>query len=454
MLMWACDDAQTDGGSTSSGASGGGGTAASGGSGGSGGGGGSGGSGGQDGGGGDGLCEPLSAPTGNVVLVDTSQTGQLQSIVSSAAAGDTIALADGTYDLNGAYLWISAAGVTIRSQSGNREAVILDGGYSTTEIITVKASDVTIADLTLRRAYTHPIHVANAAGADSHNTLIYNVHVIDPRQQAIKINSDEPGWYADDGVVACSHIELTAQGRPLIDPGGGGCYTGGIDAHKARGWVVRDNRIEGFWCDSGLAEHAVHFWTGSRDTLVQRNVLVNNARGVGFGLTVSAAARTYGDDPCPAAAGNYVGHYDGIVRNNFVVANEPALLASGSGFDCGICLWHACGARVVHNSVVSSGDNFSSIEWRYIGSTGIQVSNNIATHALRERDSASATLEKNLENAELSLFVDVNGGDLHLQAGANAAIDQGAPLDAGLCDDDIDGDARDSQPDIGADEIP
>jgi hypothetical protein len=50
--------------------------------------------------------------------------------------------------------------------------------------------------------------------------------------------------------------------------------------------------------------------------------------------------------------------------------------------------------------------------------------------------------------------VDGSGGDLHLLPTATSAIDQGVALSAGLCDDDIDGDARSigSARDIGADE--
>ncbi len=159
-----------------------------------------------------GFCDPLPPPTGAQIEVSTV-TG-LVNAVNGAAAGTTILVADGTYALNGAYLRIAAPGVTLRSKSGNREAVILDGAYQTTEIVQVVASGVTIADLTLERAVYHPIHVSAADNADTLNTRIYNVHVIDPGQQAIKINQNSAyTHFADDGEVACSHIELTDAGR-------------------------------------------------------------------------------------------------------------------------------------------------------------------------------------------------------------------------------------------------
>ncbi|MFZ5915545.1 MAG: hypothetical protein ACOYZ7_01255 [Chloroflexota bacterium] len=393
------------------------------------------------------LCPPLPAPSGPTVTVST--VAELQQAVLNAAAGDTILVADGAYHLNGVYLRFDTPNVTLRSASGNREAVILDGNYVTTEIVQVVASGITIAELTLREAYYHPIHVMSSDSGDTTNTLIYDVHIIDPGEQAIKINPGAEGYYPDDGIIACSHIELTDAGRPYIR---NNCYTGGIDAHQARGWTVRDNIIEGFWCASGLSEHGIHFWRACRDTVVERNVLRENARGIGFGLATTGDARIYPDNPCPGADGGYVDHYDGIIRNNFVFASQSELFASEYGFDCGICLWQACGAQAVHNTVASTQAPFSSIEWRF-DHTDVEITNNLVTHNLLDRGGV-ATLAGNLEYAPLSLFVDGTGGDLHLTAGASAAIDQGESLSEGLGDDDIDGDARPigAAPDVGADE--
>ena len=395
------------------------------------------------------LCPALAPPTGPTITVST--LSELENAVNNASPGDVILIADGVYNLDGVYLRIDTPNVTLRSASGHREDVVLDGNYITTEIIQIVASDVTIADLTLREAYDHPIHVMSTSNADVTGTLIYNVHIIDPGQQAIKINpytGENALYFPDDGVVACSHIELTDAGRPHIRDN---CYTGGVDAHQARDWVIRDNIIEGFWCDNGLSEHGVHFWRASRDTLVARNLLRNNARGVGFGLSTSGSGlRTYDDNPCPAAGGSYVDHYGGVIRNNFIFANESALFASEYGFDSGIGLWNACGARALHNTVASTQAPFSSIEWRF-DNTDADIINNLVTHNLMDRG-GTATLSGNLQNQPLSTFVDGPGGDLHLSASATAAIDQvNAPADV---TDDFDGEARPigSASDVGADE--
>jgi hypothetical protein len=396
------------------------------------------------------FCPPLAGPTGRVVSI--SNVAELVSAVNGALVGDTVSIADGVYDLDGAYLRIDTPNVTLRSASGNREAVVLDGNYTTTEIVQVVASNVTIADLTLREAYNHPIHVMSSGTADTVGTLVYNVHIVDPGEQAIKINpytAESALYFPDEGEIACSHIELTDAGRPHIR---NNCYTGGIDGHQARDWVIRDNVIEGFWCPTGLSEHGVHMWVSCRDTLVERNVFRDNARGIGLGMLESASnKRAYSDNPCPGAGGGYVDHYGGVIRNNLVFASDGGLFSSQYGFDCGICLWQACGARVLHNTVVSTQAPFSSIEWRF-GNTDVDLVNNLVSHNLRDRG-GSATLEGNVTGASLALFVDGEGGDLHLASTAAAAIDQViAPLDA---PDDIDGDSRPVGPtsDVGADEF-
>ncbi|HEX9187779.1 MAG TPA: hypothetical protein VGB87_11930 [Vicinamibacteria bacterium] len=394
-------------------------------------------------------CPPLPPPSGPVVTVSTVPA--LVAAVNGATAGQTILVAPGIYDLDGAYLRIAAPGVTLRGQGGDREAVVLDGNSLTTEIVQVVASNVTVADLTLREAYDHPIHVMPSAAAATNGTLVHNVHVVDPGQQAIKVNPLVPGGpYADGGTVACSHIEMTDAGRARVRDD---CYTGGVDVHAGRGWTVRDNVIEGFWCPSGLSEHAVHFWKESRDTVVERNVLRDDARGVGFGLLASGTvARTWTDAPCPAAGGAYVDHYGGVARNNVVSAHDSRLFASEFGFDCGVCLWQACGVQALHNTIWSGdpASSFSSVEWRF-ARTSAAVTNNLVNVPLRERDGAMATLAGNVTGAAAAWFAGAASGDLHLAPSASSAIDQGVVTGV---TDDLDGEPRPrgAGADVGADE--
>lgn len=370
----------------------------------------------------EGICTSLPPPAGNVVNVST--VAELQSAVNVAPSGTTILVADGTYNLNGVYLRFAVPNVTLRSASGNREAVILDGNYVTTEIVQIVASNVTIADLTLREAYYHPIHVMSTTGGPTNGVLIYNVHIVDPREQAIKIN---PGYlspyYVDDGTVACSHIELTDAGRPHVNPTAGGCYTGGVDAHQAQGWIIRDNLIKGFWCPIGLSEHGIHMWNNSRDTLVERNMLIENARGIGFGLGGS-------------------GHVGGIIRNNMVHVIQ----------DVGIGLESSLNTQVYNNTVYTE-NYFNSIEYRFSATSGVEIINNLTNQAIASRDGGSGMVQNNVTDAQSSWYVSAVTGDLHLVSdNISSVIDRGQTLVS--VSDDFDGDSRPqgSAYDIGADE--
>ncbi|RDV37169.1 hypothetical protein DV096_14390 [Bradymonadaceae bacterium TMQ3] len=393
-------------------------------------------------------CAPLPESGGTIVEVDPSMAAQLPQLVRQAQANTTFVLAAGTYAIADT-LHVRAEGVTLRSANNDAESVVIDGGYNVNSLLLIQASEVTVAHLTLTRALHHPIHVS-PGGGDAPETItgtrIYGVRIVDGAQQFIKINPNGArSAFVDDGLVACSYFELTDAGRPRVDRSGTGCYTGGVDAHAARGWVVRDNHFKDIYCaGEGLAEHAVHFWSASRDTVVERNLIENCARGVGFGLLQSGGDRAYADDPYPQVSG-YMGHIDGVVRNNVIVADIDY-------YDTGIELAQAHGARVIHNTIfdADAANRFSSIDYRFPNSS-VEIRNNLVGRITR-RNEAVGEVDHNLEGIGAELFEDATGRNFHLRASASDAIDQGVELEeAGL---DIDGEPRDrgTAPDLGADE--
>ena len=171
----------------------------------------------------------------------------------------------------------------------------------------------------------------------------------------------------------------------------------------------------------------MHVWAGSRGTLVERNTIVDCARGIGFGL---------GDR----------GHIGGIIRNNVVVAGRPVL-------DTGIGLESAAGARVHHNTVwvapSAARAHYSSIDVRFAGTTA-EVRNNL-TARITVRDGGRASLAANAERVPAAWFVAPARGNFHLR-GRSAAVNRGVRVPgAGL---DIDGEPHDAgAPDLGADEL-
>ena len=327
-------------------------------------------------------CTPLtSARVEAVVIVTADRAGELAGLIRQVKPGTTILLEDGRYPLGGETLFLARPGVTLRSRSGRRNAVILDGeGYRTATLVEIRAPGVTVADLTLRQARHHLVHLAG--GAD--DATLHNLHLIDAGQQFVKVNPSHDGQWNDRGLLACSRLELTAEGRAWVERHPVGplrCYTGGIDAHQARDWTVRDNEFEGIYCtNSGLAEHAIHFWQGSRDTRVERNTIRDCARGIGFGLGARGAARAYLDqEPLPG----YAGHLGGVIADNVVKSNL------GDQFDTGIGLEQAWKPRVHRNRIdARGGGNGVAIDVRFPQSTPF-LEENVFNIPVRIRDGAS-----------------------------------------------------------------
>ncbi len=356
-------------------------------------------------------------------------TGLENAVASANGGGDkNIRIAAGTYILNGVYLRITADGVTLSGATGNRADVILDGDYVTTEIIQVLGSNVTIKDITLKKALFHPIHVY-PNDHDVIGTHIKNVHIIDPGQQAIKINQNEAKTFsANFGTVEKSKIELTGAGRIEVLERNGSCYTGGVDAHHARGWSIKDNVITGFWCSAGLSEHGVHFWSFSEDTLVERNLIINCDRGIGFGLGSS-------------------GHIDGVIRNNMIYHDIGRVHS-----DVGIGLESASGAKVYNNTIYHEQAYPNAIEYRFSATKNVSITNNLTNKAITSREGGTAVVSSNITFAQANWFVSIAGGDLHLTSAKAKAVDSGTAV-SGLLDDYD----KESRPmgkgfDIGADE--
>ncbi len=378
-------------------------------------------------------CSRLPPPSGNIIHVET--VAELQNAVANLTSGTTILIADGTYDLTNTLNIRNADNVAIRSASGDRQSVILRGrGMSNSTygnvphvIAIYDASDVTIADMTLRDAYYHLVQIHGEDGPQ--RPLLYNLHLIDSGEQFIKgSTAGPPGPYSDDGEVACSLIEYTNQARSW--------YTNGVDILGGAGWIIRDNIFRNIRYSGSLAGPAVLMWRNSLDTIVERNLFIECARGIALGLSAPDSNSRGGETTYD--------HQGGIVRNNFIYR-------LGEG-DIGITVNYARDFKIYHNTVLlNSTFPWGAIEYRFIASGG-DIRYNLTDAPIWQRDGASATLAGNITNAQLSWFVSPATGDLHLNASAAAAIDHAVSL--ADVPDDYDGAARPigPSPDVGADE--
>jgi hypothetical protein len=373
---------------------------------------------------------PLPPPAGVVVTVSTD--AELQAAVRQLRSNTTIVIAAGTYRLTST-LRVGAAGGTlidvgIRGATGNRDDVVLqgtgmtpvnDGGVPFGIWSGGDVRGLLIANLTIRDVHFHPL-IFNA-GTES--PRVYNVRLVDAGEQFIKSNPDGGGGGVDNGIVEYSAFEYTTTSRDH--------YTNGVDVHTGANWIIRHNLFRNITAPRGqLAGPAILMWNSSSNTRTEGNTFVNCSRGVSYGL-VDQSGR--------------FDHSGGIIRNNFFYrsGSQPG--------DVAIHVADSPGTAVVHNTIFLSGTYETPIEYRFAGSTGVVIRNNLLDGNVWRRDGARGTEENNV-TATAGMFVNAPGADLHLVPSARGAIDRGTAL-AGVTDD-WDGQQRPAgdAPDVGADE--
>ncbi len=339
--------------------------------------------------------------------------------------------------------------MTLRSTTNVATDVILDMDYADGDLIEVQASDVTLAHLTLTRSGDALVRTTQSRTITG--LKLHDVRLIDPAGIAVVIapNGQEDA-FADDGAITCSHLELTNDGRDQVF---GLCGTGGIDASFARNWEVRDNTIDGFWCDRELpAAPGIRFSRGSRDITVLRNVLLDSPRGIVVGETPDQLGRRYDDDPCGDVFAQAI---DAVVINNIVSAWRDALVFDSSyGVQYGIKAESSCNVRILHNSVAHrvQPTGLASIEHRYPITSGM-VGNNYTSHAVIRSDDSTADVDTNIEQAPQTSWYFPTQDDFHLAPAATDAFDVGSTAFLAEVPDDIDGEPRGKAPDVGADEF-
>jgi hypothetical protein len=339
-------------------------------------------------------CSALPAQDGATLGPDDD----LRARVASGPSGEVFLLTDGTYDLTDGTGLVVPDGVTVRSASGDATAVVLAGGFATTELVQL-GDGATLAELTLAEAYADAVSIHGHSDA-----RVYGVHIRDTEGRGVAIIPDR-GAYADRAVIGCTTVVRSAVCDVAIE----GVQTEGTRVYGAS------------VPDSGCDATALRFATGSKDVVIERSVVYGGAQAIQLGDEEYGAedVRAYDDVSCEGT----VGLYGGVLRNTFVLG--------------GVRVEDSCGTTVVNNTVWGS-----PLEWAF--SADLTIANNLATLS----DFGGAVTTANMA-ADAAMFADADAGDLHLVDGA-AAIDAADTAHAPA--DDIDGAPRGSAPDIGADE--
>ena len=350
-------------------------------------------------------------------LIDAVKTGNPK---------DTILLTDGTYNIKNTWsIPIEKEGMVIKGQSGDRSKVIINGRGMKADGhhgFWINSSNVTICDLTIQNVRNHCIQTnINTDGLNVKNCVLR-----DAGEQLLKIPKGDSNDPSENGIVENCLFEYSAGIGPQY-------YIGGIDCHFSKDWIVRKNVFKYIRSpEDKIAEHAIHFWSNSENTVVERNLIIDCDRGIGFGLGSS-------------------GHLGGIIRNNMIYHRKYDSADRG---DVGIALESSPNTMVYNNTVFFEHEYTNSIEYRFSETNNVYIANNLTNKRILSRNSGTATLECNYENATANWFKNVISGDLHIISHeAVNIIDKGVHI-TGL-DNDYDGNFRPngSGIDIGADEF-
>ncbi|QDV37750.1 GDSL-type esterase/lipase family protein [Tautonia plasticadhaerens] len=376
---------------------------------------------------------PLPPPAGEVIRV--SDVAGLHEAARRVTPGGTILLADGVYPVTETVV-VATDGVTLRGASGSRRRVVLDGGGTLGELLTLRScSDVTIADLTVRNVRWNGIKLDTDTGvqrATIRNCILRNIW-----QRAIKgVKVPEDGREATRprGCVIeyCLFVNDRAK-RFEDDPADtpqtfDGNYVGGIDVMYPSDWAIRDNVFLGIRGRTGSGRGAIFLWHDARDCVVERNVIVDCDSGICLG-------NSHKPDDVEV-------HCTGVVVRNNMLCRVPenGILADDTR-DCSI----------LHNTVHDPRSRLGRLIRVVHGNDRLRVVNNLLSGPPPRVESGSAiTMRGNLIGEFTASFVAPGEGNLRLTAAATDAIDGASPVPEVTAD--IDRNPRDEAPDVGAHE--
>lgn len=374
--------------------------------------------------------DPIIEEEGEVVDEFPSEEGKdiiwvsnvdelMQTVESTKVGNKVVIIKDGIYELKNR-LWLTGNDLIFRSESGNREDVILKGNGMDGNIgfvFSILGNNFAVKDISIGEVKNHGIQIHGEFNAD--NMHVRNVRFFNIREQMIKGTRDKNNTHenhTDSCIVENCLFEYT-------DGYAFQWYCGGIDVHHGVDWQIRNCTFRNIRTANGqLTEGAIHFWSGSENTLCENNTIYNCDRGIMYGLDNSV-------------------HIGGIIRNNMIQTTK----------DVGIYLCFASNARVYNNSVFTDSNYPNSIEYRFEATKDCEIVNNLTNKTIAQRNNGQAWVENNVEDALDSWFVNPSIADMHLKISPAGVVDKA--IDLADVPKDFDGDKRpEGLSDIGADE--
>jgi len=327
---------------------------------------------------------PLGKPAGAVVHV--SNVKELFQAASKVRAGGTIFIADGHYMMP-RYFEIATDNVSLRSESGDRDKVILDGAKSRHgELIGISnCMGVTIADLTIQNIKWNGFKINSDRGAQSvtiHNCVIHNIwqrgvkapgirdgsERLSPRDCRVQyclFYNDRPKQFSDDETDTPKTFD--------------GNYIGGIDVKNTVDWKITDNVFIGIHGRTGEGRGCIYISENGRGCVIERNVFLDCDIAIALGN--------------PSL--DYSKHHavNCVAQNNFIShCPETGILA---------CFTHDC--QITSNTIHDPQSSLQRLVWVQNTNERLQVKNNLLIGpAVRVTSKSKIEQQGNVANVTLA----------------------------------------------------
>jgi hypothetical protein len=374
----------------------------------------------------------LPKAKGQTILVSNVQ--ELIQAINQAKAGQTILIEDGHYIMP-RYVEISADNVTLRSASGHRERMIIDGAESRhREILGVRAcSGVTIADLTIQNIQCNGFKInseTNVQDLTIYNCIIHNIWQRGVKGVRVPKENRDSIRPKNCRIQYCLFYNDRPK-RLSDDPAdiAKGNYIAGIDVMFAKDWIISDNVFVGIQGRTYEGRGAVFLWHDSQDCVIERNIIIDCDVGLQLGNPYKPDEIQYHCVRC-------------IARNNFITRAPEAGIVAVYTKDC----------KILNNTIHDPESKLHRLVRTVFTNDSLLVANNLLSGpGIRNEFESKTTFLNNVIKDVSDDFVDPARGNLHLKSTATEAIDNGKPMAQVV--EDIDGQQRDSRPDIGADEF-
>ncbi|HUT46654.1 MAG TPA: right-handed parallel beta-helix repeat-containing protein [Sedimentisphaerales bacterium] len=378
------------------------------------------------------IAPALLEARGSTILVSDVQ--ELIRALNQAKPGQTILVEDGHYMMPH-YVRISADNVTLRSASGHRERVIIDGAESRhRELLGISAcSGVTIADLTIQNIQCNGFKInsdTNVQKLTIYNCIIHNIWQRGIKGVKVPKASRETIRPRDCRIQYCLFYNDRPK-RLSDDPAdiAKGNYVAGIDVMFAKDWIISDNVFVGIQGRTYEGRGAVFIWHDSQDCIIERNIIIDCDVGLQLGNPHRPSEIEYHCLRCTA-------------RNNFITRAPEAGIVTVYTRDC----------KLLNNTIHDPESNLRRLLRTVFTNDGLLIANNlISGPGIRNESESKITFLNNLIKDVTDGFIDPARGDLHLKSTAIEAIDKG--LARAEVVEDVDREPRGARPDIGADEL-